>query len=850
MLDKKFDPKSFEDEIFKLWEDNKIFQKKKSESSRKDFFMIIPPPNVTGKLHIGHAWNTTIQDAILRFKKMQGYNAWWIAGMDHAGIATQTKYESEMRKNKIEKKYSSRKEYFDFIYEWAQDNANSIRSQWKKLGLGLDYSHEYFTLEKKVHDNIIDLFIKLYNDGLVYKKYTLVNWDVKLKTAISNVEVIHKETNSKMYYIKYDVIDSSKKLIVATTRPETMFADTCLVVNPKDKRYKDIIGKKVINPANEEQIPIIADSYVEYEFGTGVMKCTPAHDFNDYKLGLKYKQKFYSCMNEDGTMNSLGKEFEGLDRLECRKKLIEKLNNNNFIEKIEDIKNSVGYSERTDEIVEPFLSKQWFIKMKPLAKKVIDLQKKEKGTKFFPLRFNNELLKWIKNIEDWCISRQLKWGHQIPAWYKKGSNEIYVGKKSPGKDWIQDEDVFDTWFSSGSLPFTTTNFTFENKDVKNVTSNVLVTAYDILFFWVARMMMLTLYSTNKIPFKDVLIHGLIRDSQNRKMSKTLGNGVDPMDVIDNNGCDALRLFLLSSTTVGEDLIYNEQKLNECKFFLNKLWNTALYISQKKNISNLSKNIQLHDFDKWILNKTNTLYKEFNNNFEKYNFAVATKALMKFVREDLSSAYIELNKNRNDHALSYTLYKVLKIVLHLLHPLSPFITEKIYKEIYGNKKSILLDEIKLDNIKPSKNIVQAINILDEIRIFKWENKLSKSNELNVNVYSIDKKLSNNQLSILEEILKYENVKLTYVKEQIDLKKSKYFKKNIDNLVIEIIYEVNESENKEKLVKEKEFLLSEIKRSESLLSNKGFVQKAPEQLIKKEKEKLEKYKKDLENLMKKF
>lgn len=840
MLDKKYNPQSFEKKIFSNWEKNNFFYNQVSNPKRK-FTIILPPPNVTGYLHLGHAWNVSIQDSIIRYKKIKGFNVNWICGMDHAGIATQTKYESYAKENKINKKNFSRDEWNKNIYEWSQENADKIRNQWNKMGLMLNYKNEFFTLDKNINEIVNDLFVKLYNDKLIYRSFTLVNWDIELKTAISNIEVIKKEVDTKLYYIKYKLEESNETLIVATTRPETMFADTCLVVNPKDKRFKKYIGKNAINPANKKKIPIISDSYIDIDYGTGIMKCTPAHDFNDYKIGKKYKQKFESCMNHDGTMNSLAGEYEGLDRIDCRKKMIDSFEKSGMIEKIEDQKSIIGFSERTGQIVEPMLSLQWFVKMKPLAKKALDLQKSNSKIKFYSNRFSNDLIKWLTNIEDWCISRQLTWGHRIPVWYDENGN-IQVSSTKPktkGK-WIQDNDVFDTWFSSGTWPFSTSGFNFKNNDTKNIPTDVLVTAYDIIFFWVARMIMLSVYSTKKIPFKDVVIHGLIRDDQNRKMSKSLGNGIDPMEIIDKYGCDSLRLFLLSSSTPGEDLIFSEKRVQESSFFLNKLWNISLFISQK---SFKKDKIEFKEIDKWIIGRFNKMIFEFEENFNKYNFNLSVKSLIKFVRDDFSSTYIELNKNRQDYTYEYICRQILKNILITLHPICPFTTDEIYLSIFNIKKSIILEKMEiLPKYKESKKINNTLEVLEFIRKFKFDNSLKRIDNLKINVYFREKR-NNKFIELLSEILSYENI----VIENIFLCKCST-KNNInvfDDFTIEIIFDNKKTDNSN-LIKEKEEIIFEIKRSEGMLSNENFVKKAPRDLVEKEKEKLIKNKKRLEEI----
>ncbi|MGL4616912.1 MAG: valine--tRNA ligase, partial [Mycoplasmoidaceae bacterium] len=702
-MNKIFEPNKFEDEIFKFWIESKLFDKK--NNNKPKYYIILPPPNITGVLHLGHAWDGTIQDVMIRYKRIKGFNTLWIAGMDHAGIATQTKFENYLIEKKISKDKFTREEFIDELSKWANKNADNIRQQWKKMGFALDYKNEKFTLSKDNSNFINKVFVDFYNQGLIYRDYKLVNWDVKLKTAVSNIELITKEVENELYYIFYKVENSTKKLVVATTRPETMFTDTCLVVNPNDKRYTNLIGKIAINPANDKRIKIIADDYVDSQYGTGVMKCTPAHDFNDYKIGKKYKQKFFTCINYDGTMNENALEFEGKDRFICRKMLIEKLTKNGFIKKIEIQKSNINYSERSNEVIEPLLSLQWFMKMKKISKQIKANQKSKNKIFFYPKRFDENINYWLDKIEDWCISRQLFWGHQIPAWFNNKNNKIYVGTDPPkSKEWVRDNDVFDTWFSSGMWPILATNNSLTNTNF--TPSNLLVTGYDIIFFWVARMIIFSNLIKKSIPFYDVFIHGLVRDSQGRKMSKSLNNGIDPMEVIKKYGADSLRLFLISSSTIGEDLIYSEDKIISMSKFLNKLWNIANFI----NIKIINKKIYSKStpdyFDKWIMNSFNNFIKEYQNDFDKYNFVVATSKLLKFIKNDFSSIYIELNKWKLDMKNNYFNYLVLDIfknILILIHPICPFLSEKIYNSFYS-QKSILNDKYPLQYNVTKENII--------------------------------------------------------------------------------------------------------------------------------------------------
>ncbi|MGL4647489.1 MAG: valine--tRNA ligase [Mycoplasmoidaceae bacterium] len=848
-MERTYKPQTYEKGIFELWIKAKLFDKK--HNKKPLYTIVLPPPNITGKLHIGHAWDVAIQDTMIRYKKLQGFNTRWIAGMDHAGIATQTKFEKHLRDLKINKENYSRSEFFNEIKKWSFENASRIREQWFKMGLALDYQHENFTLSEANSKYINDVFIKLYKKKLIYRAFKLVNWDVKLQTAISNIEVISKEVENNLYYINYQVVGSNKKLLIATTRPETMFADTCLVVNPKDSRFKKLIGSYAINPANNQKIEIIADPYVDMKYGTGIMKCTPAHDFNDYKIGIKYKQDFVSCMNYDGTMNHLANEFSGIDRLKCRTLLIEKFEAAKIIKKVEVTTSNLNYSERSGAIVEPLLSLQWFMKMEEVAKTIIQNQKSKNKVHFFPKKFESNLLTWLNNIEDWCISRQLIWGHRIPAWFNE-KNEIHVGIKKPSHDkWTQDEDVFDTWFSSGLWPILAVNNSLTNSSFQP--SNLLVTGYDIIFFWVARMMIFTELLKKDIPFHDVFIHGLIRDAQGRKMSKSLNNGIDPMDVIDQYGVDALRLFFISSSSIGEDLIYSEEKIISMSKFLNKFWNIANFIDLKITRTKLNEFAKPDYFDFWIINKFNLLLKEFEKDFEKYNFVVATSKLLKFIKNDFSGIYLEMNKwklvDQNNY-FEYLVYDMFKKILIIFEPICPFITDKIYLELYDDQ-SILEDNWPLKYQTKKENVIHHIlAIVESSRRYKWENKLSKKDQLKISFYCDDQffKIFNKHQEYIGNILLIENIKLINLNIRNKSLKLKNHFEILEFGTIEFLYEIKEdSKIDEGLIRKKiNDVLFEINRSEKMLANKAFITKAPKKLVDDEKMKLIDNKKILKEL----
>ncbi|BDT04362.1 valine--tRNA ligase [Spiroplasma ixodetis] len=726
-LNKKYNHIEIEKDRYQQWVKSGLFKANVS-SINPTFSIILPPPNVTGLLHLGHAWDSTIQDLLIRYKRLQGFNTLFIPGMDHAGIATQVKVAQRIKEEqKLNLQELGKDKFLQQAWKWKTEYAQNIRKQWAKLGLALDYSHEVFTLDENVKQAVNEVFVKLYKEGLVYRGKKIVNWDPELKTAISNIELNYHETKGKMYYLKYFIENSSEFITIATTRPETMFADQCIVVNSKDKRYLQFIGKMVINPANKMLIKVIADDYVDMNFGTGAMKCTPAHDANDYEIALRHNLAMPICMNVDGTMNELAQSYINQDRMVCRKQLVEQLRKENLVVKVEDHLHQVGYSERSNAIIESYLSQQWFIKMKPLVEMIIDKQKNKK-TKidFHPILFEQQLLQWLNNIQDWCISRQLWWGHSLPVWYHKKTKKIYVDTNppSPINDYIQESDVLDTWFSSGLWPFVTLGWPQKNVDLqKYYPISVLVTAYDILFFWVARMMFMGWKFTNQKPFTNVLIHGLIRDEQGRKMSKSLNNGIDPMEVIKKYGADALRYFLVSNCAPGQDLRFSITKVESAWNFNNKLWNAARYvlmnIDDKFQLDeNIVYNNSLSFIDQWILQELNQLIIYVEQYMEKYEFVLVVKALSNFIWNKYCSWYIELNKvnlqNQEQQSNSLqTLYYVLQQIIIMVHPFIPFITEAIYEEM-GYKNSILTNKFpKVKVMEKTKVVTQFVEILIEI-----------------------------------------------------------------------------------------------------------------------------------------
>ena len=837
MLEKKYDHKMVEEGKYENWLNHKYFES--GDMSKKPYAIVIPPPNVTGKLHLGHAWDTTLQDIIIRFKRMQGYDALWVPGMDHAGIATQAKVDAKLKDMGINPRSLERTEWLKYAWDWKNEYAENIHKQWAKMGLSLDYTKERFTLDSGLSDAVKYVFVTLYNEGLIYRGERIINWDPQAMTALSNEEVIYKDVPGAFYHIKYFIEGTDDYLEVATTRPETLFGDTAVAVNPNDERYKDLIGKNVVLPIVNKLIPIIGDEHADPEFGTGIVKITPAHDPNDFEVGNRHNLERIIVINPDGTMNENALGYNGLDRFLCRKKLVEDLKNDGLLISIEEITHSVGHSERTGVMVEPYLSKQWFVKMRPLADKVLENQKdKDNKVNFVPERFEKIMNHWMEITYDWCISRQLWWGHRIPAWYK--GDEVYVGMEAPTEEgWVQDTDVLDTWFSSALWPFSTLGWPEETDLLKRYyPNNVLVTGYDIIPFWVNRMTFQGLHFTGKRPFKDCLIHGLIRDKEGRKMSKSLGNGVDPMDVIDEYGCDALRYFLSTSSAAGQDLRYDEEKVKSTWNFINKLWNASRFCLM--NIEDL----KVYDFsnlavqDKWILSKLNKVISKVTKNMESYEFNNAGGELYSFIWSDFCDSYIEMSKFSLDSvSTKSTLCYAISAILKMLHPFMPYVTDEIYsmlpiryaENIMISSYPLVNEEFNFDS--EEKETEEMIGFIAAFRNVKQENAISKDAKVMVNFDN----------SLINKMLKLDG---NLVSEKLSIKEYKVSYGKLEA----IIYYEKEVTEEDILAKEKqiESLKASILKREKLLSNAGFVSKAPEQLVNDEKIKLEEEKKLLSTL----
>lgn len=855
-LEPKYNHHKVEEGKYRHWIDKKYFEA--GDTSKKPYAIVIPPPNVTGKLHLGHAWDTTLQDMIIRYKRMQGYDALWLPGMDHAGIATQAKVEARMREEGISRYDLGREGFLEKAWSWKEEYASIIRSQWEKLGLSLDYSKERFTLDDGLSDAVKEVFVKLYNEGLIYQGKRIINWDPVQRTALSNIEVIHKEIEGAMYYFKYQIVDSNEQLIIATTRPETMFADQAIFVHPDDQRYTHLIGKKAINPANGQPLPIMADSYIDMSFGTAVMKCTPAHDPNDFALAKKYNLDMPICMKDDGTMNEMAHKYQGMDRFECRKALVADFEAAGVVDHIEKHLHQVGHSERSNAIVEPYLSKQWFVKMEPLAKAALENQIKDSKVNFVPERFEKTFNQWMENIEDWCISRQLWWGHQVPAWYHKVTGEVYVGKTAPKdiENWKQDEDVLDTWFSSALWPFSTLGWPNVDSELFNryFPTNTLVTGYDIIFFWVSRMIFQSLHFTEQRPFEHVLIHGLIRDEQGRKMSKSLGNGVDPMDVIDEYGADTLRFFLTTNSAPGMDLRYIPEKLEASWNFINKIWNSARFV-----LMNIDDEMKYEDLsfenlnlcDKWILNRLNEVIREVDINMDKFEFVNVGSELYKFIWDDFCSWYIELTKvhlnsdnAKEKQASLNTLVYVLNAIVKMLHPFMPFVTEEIFQTIPHLEESICIaswPEIneQFNDETINDQFVYLIDIVKGIREIRTQYTIKNAIEIPYSINTKDAALEALMNQCLPYIKKLCNAVCQGYNLETGGEVANITIKGGNSLLVELGDYIDKDAEKEKLLTQLKKLEGEIKRCQNMLSNEKFTSKAPKEKVELEKSKLSEY-----------
>ena len=858
MLD-KYNPKDFEDKLYKHWEEEGYF-KPSMDKTKESFCIMMPPPNVTGKLHMGHALDGTIQDILIRFKRMQGYNTLWLPGSDHASISTEMKVVEKLKKEGKTKYEIGRDAFLKETWDWTRLYGGTIQEQQRKLGCSCDWDRRRFTLDEGLSEAVLEEFVNLYNDGYIYKGTRMINWCPNCDTAISDAEVEYKEEASHLWHLRYKIKDEDRYVEVATTRPETMLGDTAVAVNPTDERYKDIVGKKCIVPIVNREIPIIADEFVDKEFGTGCVKITPSHDPNDYQAGKRNKLEFIEVFDSKTIMGDLMPEVKGMKAIDARPIIVERLKELGALVSIEDYTHNVGTCERCKTKIEPRISEQWFVKMKDLVKPAIEAVKNG-DIKFIPKRYEKIYFNWLENIQDWCISRQLWWGHRIPAYYCKDCNHINVAKEKPEKcekcgssNLVQDEDTLDTWFSSALWPFSTLGWpNTEAEDLKMFyPSNVLVTAYDIIFFWIARMVFSGFYAMHEKPFSDILIHGIVRDSKGVKMSKTLGNGVDPIEVIDKYGSDSLRFSVLSGTTMGNDIRYMPEKLDQASNFANKIWNAAKFIimnrPEEEKIIEFSKREDKEEKlsleDKWILNKLNKLIKEITTNIEKYDLGIAIDKIYNFLWNEFCDWYIEMAKislyNGDEESkikTSYVLDKVFRNCLKLLHPFMPFVTSRIYEELvkYDDKELMMSTwpkEEKYNYDKEEVVIEKVKDIIEKIRNVRSTKNIhpSRKSELIFVTEKYEKELKE-----LEAIL----LKLGFGSKLTIKENSNDIPEDAINIItdgIELYMPlddlVDREEERKRLEEEKKRLESEVLRCEKMLSNPGFVNKAPKAKVEEE------------------
>lgn len=859
----KYDPRAVEEGRYQTWLDEDLF-KPSGDKKAHPYSIVIPPPNVTGKLHLGHAWDTSIQDTLIRFKRMQGYDTLYLPGMDHAGIATQAKVEEKLRKQGQDRHQLGREKFIKQVWDWKDEYALIIKSQWGKMGLSLDYSRERFTLDDGLSKAVRKVFVKLYEEGLIYRGQYIINWDPKLETALSDIEVIHKDDNGAFYHINYPLADGTGSVEIATTRPETMFGDTAVAVAPGDERYKDLVGKELILPLVGRHIPVIEDQHVDPDFGTGLVKITPAHDPNDFLVGNRHNLQRINVMNDDGTMNEQAGKYAGMDRFDCRKALVEDLKNEGYLLKIEPIVHSVGHSERSGVQIEPRLSTQWFVKMKPLADKVLSNQKEDDKVNFVPERFEGTLEHWMENVHDWVISRQLWWGHRIPAWYNKKTGEMVVQEEAPKdiENWDQDNDVLDTWFSSALWPFSTLGWPDEEAaDFKRYfPTNALVTGYDIIFFWVSRMIFQSLHFTKRRPFENVVLHGLIRDEQGRKMSKSLGNGIDPMDVVEKYGADSLRWFLLNGTAPGQDTRFSYTKMDSAWNFINKIWNASRFV-----IMNLPEDaaaahmpdVDTFDLsDKWIFDKLNRVVKKVTRLFDEFQFGEAGREMYNFIWNDFCDWYIEISKvalNGTDEILKKhkqdNLVWILDQILRLIHPIMPFVTEKLWLSMPHNGKSIMVASYpvahpEFENHVAEQDMEFLIEIIKAVRNIRMEVNAPMSSAIDIMIQldnSKDKHILLDNRDYVENFLHPKSLVVDTNVVAPKLAKSAVIAGA--QIFVPLAELVDLSEEIAKMDKEIDHLQEEVKRCKAKLANKGFVDHAPEAVIEKEKAKQADYESQL-------
>lgn len=854
----KYNPQEVEAGRYDEWIAKDLF-KPSGDMTKKPYSIVIPPPNVTGKLHLGHAWDTTLQDIIIRQKRMQGYDTLWLPGMDHAGIATQAKVEEKLAAEGVSRYDLGREKFIDTVWEWKEEYATFIREQWAKVGISVDYSRERFTLDDGLSEAVRKVFVTMFEKDLIYRGEYIINWDPKAKTALSDIEVIHKDVEGAFYHMSYPLADGSGVLEIATTRPETMLGDTAVAVHPEDDRYKHLIGKMLVLPIVNKEIPIIADEYVEMDFGTGVVKITPAHDPNDFEVGNRHSLPRINVMNEDGTMNELAGKYEGMDRFKARKEIIKELEEIGRLIKIEKMVHSVGHSERTGVVVEPRLSTQWFVKMAPLAKEAMDNQATDQAVNFVPERFENTYMRWMENVHDWVISRQLWWGHRIPAWYHKETGELYVGMEEPAdaENWIQDPDVLDTWFSSALWPFSTMGWPdTEAPDFKRYfPTNTLVTGYDIIFFWVSRMMFQSLEFTEERPFENVLIHGLIRDEQGRKMSKSLGNGIDPMEVIDKYGADALRWFLSNGSSPGQDVRFSYDKMDASWNFINKVWNASRFAIMNMDgltVDEIDLTGPKTIADRWILTRLNETIEHVTNLSEKFEFGEAGRHLYNFIWDDFCDWYIEMSKgvlNGEDETAKLTtrsiLAHVLDQTLRLLHPIMPFVTEKIWESVPHHGESLVVAEYpvvrpEFNDETAAKGMEVLMELIRSVRNIRSEVNTPMSKKVELLIKTNDPTIEAFLIENQHYIERFCNPETLTISSDVTAPETAMSAVITGaEIYLPLAGLINIAEEITRLEKEMAKWDGEVKRVQGKLSNERFVSSAPEAVVESERAKEKDY-----------
>lgn len=858
-----YDPKAAEQRWYPYWKEGGYFEAGKRPDA-KPYTIVIPPPNVTGMLHIGHALDFTLQDILIRFKRMQGYDALWLPGSDHAGIATQAKVEQKLREEGVTRYDLGREKFLEKVWEWKELYAGTIRDQWSKIGLSLDYSRERFTMDEGLSDAVRQVFVKLYEKGLIYRGKRIINWDPAARTALSDIEVEYKEVNGHLYHLEYPLKDGSGSITVATTRPETMLGDTAVAVHPEDERYKDMIGKTLVLPIVGREIPVIADEYVEKEFGSGAVKITPAHDPNDFEMGLRHNLPQITVMDESGTMNEFAGRYEGLDRSECRKQIVNDLKESGVLVRIEDHVHQVGHSERSGAVVEPYLSTQWFVKMGPLAEAAIEAQKSGKGVNFVPERFERTYLHWMENVRDWCISRQLWWGHRIPAWYSESTGEVVVAMNEEearaklGRDDLrQDEDVLDTWFSSALWPFSTMGWPNEDsEDLKRYyPTSVLVTGYDIIPFWVSRMIFQGLEFTGQMPFKDTLIHGLVRDSEGRKMSKSLGNGIDPLEVIEKYGADAMRYMISTGSTPGQDLRFRWERVEQARNFANKIWNAsrfALMNLEGFTAADIDISGELGTADRWILHRLNETSRDITRLIDAYEFGETGRLLYNFIWDDLCDWYIEFAKLSlygEDQAAKKKTQSVLAYVLdrtmRLIHPFMPFISEEIWQHLPHEGETVMLAswpvyDPAFENPESVAEMNLLMDVIRAVRNIRAEVNVPMSKKVELLLKPVNEQIAGIIDRNADYIRRFCNT--SEYQSSLELatpEKAMTAVVTGVELFLPLAGLIDIAQEIARLEKEIQHLNSEVERVEKKLNNPGFVSKAPEKVIEEERAKLADY-----------